>query len=346
MASAKTLLAKLLNDDPQSCSEAASIVMDLRLTRPLVSRIIDVLRTAPHEHQRWEAAYVLWRARDYKEAGEALLAVLQNKEEAPRVRGVAAEQLNNFTETVGRRRLIAAYLAGTYDDSPVVRFWCIYGLASTNATGARRRLQQLAATDHAECPGWSKVSTEAKWALAEFDELPFEARLRPAPLRKPAQLAESSPAAFLARAIELANKNVREHLGGPFGAVIVRGKELIAEGSNRVILYNDPTAHAEMVAIRDACRILQTFDLSGCEIYCSCEPNPMCLGAIYWARLNRIYYAASREDAARAGFNDLHMYSEVTLPIRERSVPTRNMLRSKGRAAFDAWNASSEKIRY
>ena len=126
----------------------------------------------------------------------------------------------------------------------------------------------------------------------------------------------------------------------------MRGKEIVAEGANRVVLFNDPTAHAEIIAIREACRILQTFDLTGCEIYCSCEPNPMCLGAIYWARLAGIHYAASREDAARAGFNDLHLYAEVVRPIAERSIPTRNLRRRQGRAPFEAWNKSAGKIRY
>ena len=148
------------------------------------------------------------------------------------------------------------------------------------------------------------------------------------------------------RAISLALENVKSAGGGPFGAVIVRGKEIAAEGANRVVLFNDPTAHAEVIAIREACRLLQTFDLTGCEIYCSCEPNPMSLGAIYWARLARIHYAASREDAARAGFNALHLYAEVARPIAERSIPTRNLRRRQGLAPFEAWNKSAGKIRY
>ena len=113
-----------------------------------------------------------------------------------------------------------------------------------------------------------------------------------------------------------------------------------------VIVSTRESIRAIPIAIREAARNLQTFDLSGCAIYCSCEPNPMSLGAIYWARLSRIYYAASREDAARAGFNDLHMYSEVAKPIAERSIPTLNLSRRAGRAPFAAWNKSSGKIRY
>ena len=133
----------------------------------------------------------------------------------------------------------------------------------------------------------------------------------------------------------------------PVGAVIVSpdGRILAAAG-NRTRADRDPTAHAEIVAIREACRLLETFDLTGCEIHCSCEPNPMCLGAIYWARLSRIHYAASREDAARAGFHDLHLYAEVASPLAERSIPTRNLRRKQGRAPFDAWNKSAGKIRY
>lgn len=151
---------------------------------------------------------------------------------------------------------------------------------------------------------------------------------------------------FLRGAIELAKANVSQHLGGPFAAVIVRGNELIAEGINLVVERRDPTAHAEIVAIREACRVLKTFDLSGCEIYCSAEPNPMCLGAIYWARLDRIFYAAAREDSAAAGFNDLFLYRETSLPIRERSIPTHNLARRAGQAPFRAWNESAGKIRY
>ena len=237
-------------------------------------------------------------------------------------------------------------LKGLEDPSPIVRFWCIFGVASLRVTRAREKLRQLAAKDHAECPGWSKVSTEAKWALAGFDNLALQDRLWPGPFHKPAPLPNPSPTAFLRRTLELAAANVRECNGGPFGALIVQGKEIVAEGANRAVLCNDPTAHAEIVAIREACRVLQTFDLTGCEIYCSCEPNPMSLGAIYWARLSHIHYAASREDAARVGFNDLHMYAEVSKPLAARSIPTRNMSRRAGRAPFEAWNKAAGKVRY
>ena len=341
----KSLLAKLQGEDPKGWYDATEFAV-LAKSRSAVAAVCQVLRSGRHEQQRWEAGYILGQAWDDAAAGQALLAAFHDPGETPLVRGLAAEQLTHFREQVGRRKLIAAYLQGLDDPSPIVRFWCLYGLAGLRAKTARAKLQVIAATDHADCPGWSKVSTEAKWALAGFDDLPLQDRLWPGPFRQPEQLKNPSPSAFLRRAIALAEQNIKDGNGGPFGAVITRGKEIIAEGANRVVLFNDPTAHAEIVAIREACRLLETFDLTGCEIHCSCEPNPMCLGAIYWARLSRIHYAASREDAARAGFHDLHLYAEVASPLAERSIPTRNLRRKQGRAPFDAWNKSAGKIRY
>jgi guanine deaminase len=151
---------------------------------------------------------------------------------------------------------------------------------------------------------------------------------------------------FMQKAIELAIDNVRNRRGGPFGALIVRGPEVIAAGANCVVASNDPTAHAEIVAIRAAGQALKTFDLSGCDIYTSCEPCPMCLGAIYWARLDRIYYAAQAIDAASAGFDDLRFYSELSLPVEQRTIPMIHVMRDEALAAFEAWKADPQRVDY
>ena len=151
---------------------------------------------------------------------------------------------------------------------------------------------------------------------------------------------------FLQRAIELAVQNVKERRGGPFGAVIVRDGAIIAEGTNLVTTSLDPTAHAEVVAIRKACAVLQSFELKGCVVYASCEPCPMCLAAIYWSRAERVYFAASREDAAAAQFDDEFLYRELSLPVERRSLPMEQELREEAIAAFDAWREDNGKIRY
>jgi len=150
----------------------------------------------------------------------------------------------------------------------------------------------------------------------------------------------------MARAIRLSIDNVNSGRGGPFGAVIVKDGAVIAEGANQVTSTNDPTAHAEMVAIREACRKLGVFDLGGCEIYTSCEPCPMCLGAIYWARLSRIYFANADADAARIRFDDSLIYSELAKPYSERKIPMIQMMREEALAAFRAWEKKSNKIEY
>jgi guanine deaminase len=150
----------------------------------------------------------------------------------------------------------------------------------------------------------------------------------------------------MARALALSLENVRSGRGGPFGAVIVRGGEIIAEGVNCVTATNDPTAHAEMVAIREACRKLQSFELSDCEIYTSCEPCPMCLGAIYWARPARVYFANSAADAARAGFDDAFIYKELSVAHAGRKIPMIRLRHDEAPAAFCAWREKSDKIRY
>ena len=156
----------------------------------------------------------------------------------------------------------------------------------------------------------------------------------------------SDPALFLRRAVEISGEHMRAGLGGPFGAVIVRDGEIVAEGSNCVTSANDPTAHAEVVAIREACRKLGTFDLSGCTIYASCEPCPMCLSAIYWARLGHVYYTNTREDAARIGFDDAHIYDEIAMPIEERSIPMTRIVMNEAEQIFEEWQQKEDKIAY
>lgn len=148
------------------------------------------------------------------------------------------------------------------------------------------------------------------------------------------------------RAIDLAIENVRSGHGGPFGAVIVRGGEIIAEGVNQVTSHNDPSAHAEIVAIRRACELTGHFELKDCEIYSSCEPCPMCLGAIYWARLGGLYFAANRQDAAVVGFDDSLIYHEIALDPTERQISSLNLMREQGLAVFREWSQSVSKIHY
>jgi guanine deaminase len=151
---------------------------------------------------------------------------------------------------------------------------------------------------------------------------------------------------FMARAIQLSIENVYSSNGGPFGAVIVKDGKIIAENVNRVTSTNDPTAHAEVLAIRQACTKLGVFELLDCELYTSCEPCPMCLGAIYWAHISRVYFANSAEDAAGIGFDDSFIYSELKLPHTQRRIPTRQMMREEGLAAFRAWTEKPDKIAY
>lgn len=150
---------------------------------------------------------------------------------------------------------------------------------------------------------------------------------------------------LMRKAIELSIKSVRNG-GGPFGAIIARKGEIIAEGSNGVTIYNDPTAHAEVTAIRKACEKLGTFNLTGCEIYTSCEPCPMCLGAIYWAHLDKIYYANDRKDAADIGFDDDFIYQEIEVKPQYRKKPSEILMREEGLEAFRIWNKKTDKIEY
>ena len=151
---------------------------------------------------------------------------------------------------------------------------------------------------------------------------------------------------FMQEAIKLAETNVSTNKGGPFGAVIVKKNQIIARGANCVAATHDPTAHAEITAIRQACTFLNSFFLDGCYIYTSCEPCPMCLGAIYWARLERIYYASTRQDAALAGFSDQLIYEELSYSINQRSIMAEQLLHDEGTKLFKLWENSAQKILY
>lgn len=151
---------------------------------------------------------------------------------------------------------------------------------------------------------------------------------------------------YMREAIRLSIENVESGAGGPFGCVIVKDGRIIARGANQVTTTNDPTAHAEVVAIRKACQELGTFQLDDCEIYCSCEPCPMCLGAIYWARPKAIYYANTKADAAVIDFDDKFIYEELERPVAERKLFTRQMMREEALEAFEKWRTSTKKVAY
>jgi len=151
---------------------------------------------------------------------------------------------------------------------------------------------------------------------------------------------------FIAMAIDLARQGMRANRGGPFGAVVVKDQQIVGRGQNEVTSANDPTAHAEVNAIRDACQQLDTFELNGCTLYTSCEPCPMCLGAIYWARIDRIVFAATRYDATQANFDDAWLYREVNLPWPERKLDYRQIGQTEAAQLFDEWNHKSDKTHY
>lgn len=151
---------------------------------------------------------------------------------------------------------------------------------------------------------------------------------------------------FMRRAIELAQKGVDENLGGPFGCVVVKDGQIVGEGCNQVTSTNDPTAHAEVVAIREACRNLNSFQLAGCSVYTSCEPCPMCLGAIYWARPAAIFFAATRDDAADAGFDDELFYRELDKPNEKRDLTMKTILREESQKVFQSWIRKSDRVEY
>jgi len=150
---------------------------------------------------------------------------------------------------------------------------------------------------------------------------------------------------FMLRAIELSISSANG-TGGPFGCVMVKDDKIIAEGSNKVTFSNDPTAHAEIVAIREACKKLNTFNLSGCDLYASCEPCPMCLSAIYWSHVDNIFYANTREDAKKINFDDSLIYSEILKKSEDRKIPIKQMLRDEALKAFEIWNKKTDKIEY
>jgi len=148
------------------------------------------------------------------------------------------------------------------------------------------------------------------------------------------------------QAIDLALSNVDKNNGGPFGAVVVRDGVIIGKGTNLVTSTNDPTAHAEIVAIREAAKKIGSFELQDCEIYTSCEPCPMCLGAIYWSRIGKLYYAATKDDAAKANFDDSFIYKEFALPKDQRSIPSLQLMRDDAVKVFEAWSDSEDKVTY
>lgn len=150
----------------------------------------------------------------------------------------------------------------------------------------------------------------------------------------------------MSRAIALSLENVRSNNGGPFGAVVVKDGEIVGEGANQVLATNDPSAHAEVVAIREACRKLSTFQLTGCEIYSSCEPCPMCMGLIYWSRPERVYYANTAADAARIGFDDDFIYHELARDPQNRSLKMEQIMRDEALIAFREWDKKPDKVRY
>ena len=151
---------------------------------------------------------------------------------------------------------------------------------------------------------------------------------------------------FMKRAIALAEKGMNSNEGGPFGAVIVKDNKIIAEGNNNVTSTNDPTAHAEVIAIRKACEKLNTFQLEDCTIYTSCEPCPMCLGAIYWARPKKVFYACNKNDAAQIDFDDQFIYDEIDKPIGKRNIPFVRLLQDEGRVVFKKWAEKEDKTEY
>ena len=150
---------------------------------------------------------------------------------------------------------------------------------------------------------------------------------------------------FMKKAIELSIESVNSG-GGPFGCVIVKNDKIISEGSNKVTSSNDPTAHGEIVAIREACKKINNFSLSGCELYSTCEPCPMCLSAIYWARIDKIYYANTRKDAQKIDFDDSLIYSEFQKNINERKIPMIQMMRNEALKAFELWDKKIDKVKY
>ncbi len=151
---------------------------------------------------------------------------------------------------------------------------------------------------------------------------------------------------LMRKAIELSIKGMLANEGGPFGAIVVKDGKIVGKGNNKVSSTNDPTAHAEVVAIRDACKNLNTFQLDDCDIYTSCEPCPMCLGAIYWARPRKVFYACTKKDAAAIGFDDDFIYKELEIPMKDRKIPFVQLLQNEGIKAFQMWESKEDKTEY
>lgn len=151
---------------------------------------------------------------------------------------------------------------------------------------------------------------------------------------------------LMAQAVQIALENVLSSHGGPFGAIVVKDGEIVGTGRNEVTATNDPTAHAEVQAIREACRNLGTFQLTECDLYTSCEPCPMCLGAIYWARPRTVYFACTKEDAARVGFDDQFIYEQIEIPYEQRSIPFQKLQPANSQGPFEAWAQSNKRIEY
>ncbi|MBV7269292.1 nucleoside deaminase [Winogradskyella luteola] len=151
---------------------------------------------------------------------------------------------------------------------------------------------------------------------------------------------------FMKEAVNAALKGMQNNEGGPFGCIVVKDGKIVGRGNNRVTSTNDPTAHAEVTAIRDACKNLDSFQLDGCEIYTSCEPCPMCLGAIYWARPDKVYYGSDQVDAANIGFDDEFIYKEIPLPYEERSIPFEQLARDIALKPFEEWTKKTDKTEY
>jgi len=151
---------------------------------------------------------------------------------------------------------------------------------------------------------------------------------------------------YMHKAIEIAYLNITNANGGPFGAIVVNDGIIVGTGANSVTSLNDPTAHAEILAIRDACRNLNTYQLTNCELYSSCEPCPMCFGAIYWARLKKLFFACSKEDATNAGFDDSFIYTEIDKPYELRKIQNMQLLRDESLQVFDAWKRKTDRIEY
>ncbi|MDB6057035.1 MAG: cytidine/deoxycytidylate deaminase family protein [Verrucomicrobiales bacterium] len=160
------------------------------------------------------------------------------------------------------------------------------------------------------------------------------------------QVSDKQDLKFIEAAIRLSAEHMRANDGGPFGAVVVKNGEIIANGWNKVTSSNDPTAHAEVTAIRNACSKLNTFQLNGCVLYTSCEPCPMCLAAAYWARVDRIVFGATRQDAAKIGFDDDFLYHEIACTLDQRKIPTQQLSRDEANKIFAEWDAKADKIRY